>query len=177
MSPRLHLALWLGLSLVAAGCEDETSDSRPSAKQSTKAAKPTADADAPEEDPEAKYSYPPIGKRDPFRSFIVKGPSANASAEAAGPLQKHEIDQYKLAGIVWNVDEPRALVEDPEGQGHVVTLGTIIGKNWGKVTQIKPEELVITEEYRDPIENELIIHEVTMRLPVDPDSANQKKKG
>jgi Tfp pilus assembly protein PilP len=47
----------------------------------------------------------------------------------------------------------------------VVELGTLIGKNWGKVTQIKPQELIITEEYRDPIENELIINEVTMRLP------------
>ena len=68
---------------------------------------------------------------------------------------------------------PRALVEDPDGIGHVVDIGTLIGKNWGKVTQIKPEEIVITEEYRDPIENELIINEITMRLP-DPAEGNKK---
>ena len=60
------------------------------------------------------------------------------------------------------------------GVGHVVDLGTLIGKNWGKVTQIKPEEIVITEEYRDPIENELIINEVTMRLPVIEDTTKKK---
>ena len=73
---------------------------------------------------------------------------------------------------MWNIGAPRAMVEDPEGVGHIVELGTLIGKNWGKVTQIKPTELIITEEYRDPIENELIINEVTMRLP-DPNEADK----
>ena len=63
--------------------------------------------------------------------------------------------------------------EDPDRIGHVMEIGTYIGKNWGKVTQIKPEEIVITEEYRDPIENELIINEITMRLP-DPAEGDKK---
>lgn len=179
MSPHRRLSFLLAGALAAAGCTEETSDTRPSEKSTTRASKAADLADAPDEDPEAKYSYPPIGKRDPFRSFIVKGPNNSNSSEASGPLQKHDIDQYKLTGIVWDIDEPKALVEDPDGRGHVISLGTIIGKNWGKVTQIKPEALVITEEYRDPIENELIIHEVTMALPKldDEETAGQKKKG
>jgi type IV pilus assembly protein PilP len=116
------------------------------------------------EEPVDDYSYVSIGKRDPFRSFITKEVQVPVGG-AVGPLQLHEIDQYQLRGIVWNIGEPRAMVEDPQGVGHVVELGTLIGKNWGKVTQIKPNALIITEEYRDPIENELIINEVTMRLP------------
>ena len=112
-----------------------------------------------------RYSYNAVGKRDPFRSFISRMVVVDSGEEALGPLQIHEIDQYRLRGIVWNIGAPRALVEDPDGIGHVVDIGTLIGKNWGKVTQIKPEEIVITEEYRDPIENELIINEITMRLP------------
>ena len=113
----------------------------------------------------ARYSYNAVGKRDPFRSFISRMVVVDSGEDALGPLQVHEIDQYRLRGIVWNIGAPRALVEDPDGIGHVVDIGTLIGKNWGKVTQIKPEEIVITEEYRDPIENELIINEITMRLP------------
>ncbi len=121
----------------------------------------------------ARYSYNAVGKRDPFRSFISRMVIVEGEEGAVGPLQLHEIDQYRLRGIIWNIGTPRALVEDPDEIGHVVDIGTLIGKNWGKVTQIKPEEIVITEEYRDPIENELIINEITMRLP-DPAEGNKK---
>ena len=119
---------------------------------------------AEDEEPVKRYSYNSIGKRDPFRSFIAREVVVEGGGPL-GPLQLHEIDSYRLRGIIWNITAPRALVEDPDGMGHVVDLGTLIGKNWGKVTQIKPEEIIITEEYRDPIENELIINEITMRLP------------
>lgn len=171
-----RLLLFGGLALLMVGplgCAGDPAPppaARPSARP---AAAPPAE---PEElvtaqEPVDDYSYVSIGKRDPFRSFIsevVVVPEGGA----VGPLQLHEIDQYQLRGIVWNVGEPKAMVEDPEGVGHVVELGTLIGKNWGKVTQIKPNALIITEEYRDPIENELIINEVTMRLP-DPSTGRQ----
>jgi type IV pilus assembly protein PilP len=118
-----------------------------------------------EEEPGVRFSYNMIGKRDPFRSFISIEVVRGDSDSPLGPLQLHEIDQYTLAGVVWNMDEPMALIEDPEGIGHVVELGTLVGKNWGRITQINPTELIITEEYRDPIENELIINEITMLLP------------
>ena len=121
----------------------------------------------------ARYSYNAVGKRDPFRSFISRMIVVDGGEDALGPLQVHEIDKYRLRGIIWNIGAPRALVEDPDGIGHVVDIGTLIGRNWGKVTQIKPEEIVITEEYRDPIENELIINEITMRLP-DPGEKAKK---
>ncbi len=110
------------------------------------------------------YSYSSIGKRDPFRSFIQKEVIVSHDGGALGPLQLHEIDSYVLTGIISNPSAPHALVRDPDGTGHVVELGTLVGRNWGKVTEIKPSEIVITEEYRDPIENELIIHEVKMSL-------------
>jgi len=122
-------------------------------------------ASAVEEEAGEKFTYNMIGKRDPFRSFISIEVVRGDTDSPLGPLQLHEIDQYQLAGVVWNMDAPKALIEDPEGVGHVVELGTLVGKNWGRITQIKPSELIITEEYRDPIENELIINEITMQLP------------
>ena len=127
---------------------------------SKKATNPLDDAIAAQEE----YVYNPIGRRDPFRSFIQKEVVVNHDGGALGPLQLHEIDSYKLTGIVSNPSAPHALVRDPDGTGHVVELGTLVGRNWGKVTEIKSSEIVITEEYRDPIENELIIHEVKMAL-------------
>jgi type IV pilus assembly protein PilP len=143
-----------------------TSTARPTrAARDTGPAEPIIEEVDEEEEPGTRYSYNSIGKRDPFRSFIQKEVIVVGDGGPLGPLQLHEIDAYALRGIIWNIQGPRALVEAPDGQGHVAELGTLIGKNWGKITQIKPDEIIITEEYRDPIENELIINEITMRLP------------
>lgn len=111
------------------------------------------------------YSYNPIGKRDPFRSFIARDVVAPLDAGELGPLQMWELDQFRLVAIVWGQDRSTAMVQDPEGIGHVVEVGTLIGKNWGRVTQIRAEELVVTEEYRDEIENRLIVNEIPVKLP------------
>jgi type IV pilus assembly protein PilP len=163
--------------LLIAACPEEEAPAEKAVVAAAKKVEAATKEEAPApEGTEPRYTYQPIGKRDPFRSFLtLGGPTAAQIDGPLGPLQEHEIDQYKLRGIVWNVDAPRGLVEAPDGTGHVVEIGTVIGKNWGKITQIKPESLIITEEYRDPIENELIVHEVTMRLPVV-DGEDEKKK-
>jgi len=111
---------------------------------------------------QAEYVYNPVGKRDPFRSFLVAG--ERTTSEQRVPTQKYELDQYALVGIIWGVDRPRALVEDPEGVGHVMELGTYIGKNWGKVTQISADKVVVTEEYTT-LDGELSINNIALTLP------------
>lgn len=115
-------------------------------------ARPAASIDAPAaglaDDSEIAYVYSPIGKRDPFRSLfdvLQQGPETDQLTE----LQRFELDQLKLVGIVSRIATPYALVEDPEGKGHTLTRGKLIGKNWGRVSQITPECVVIKEEYRD----------------------------
>ena len=110
-----------------------------------------------------EYSYNPIGKRDPFRSFLNLD-GGKKVIESASPLQKYEIDQYQLVGIIWGVERSRALVQDPEGVGHVMEIGTYIGKNWGKVTQINSSEVVVTEEYQT-VDGELVVNNINMTLP------------
>jgi type IV pilus assembly protein PilP len=109
----------------------------------------------------AEYVYNPIGKRDPFRTFIAT--AEDEEIRSPTPLQRYELEQYKLTGIVWGVDRPRALVEDPEGMGHVIELGTYIGKKWGKVTQITSNQLVVTEEYLTP-EGALVVNPIEIKL-------------
>ena len=84
------------------------------------------------------------------------------------PLQKYEIDEYRLVGIIWGIDRPRALVEDPDLVGHVMEIGTYIGKNWGKVTQITSTEVVVTEEYQT-MDGDLVVNPIRMVLPVSAD--------
>ena len=112
----------------------------------------------------AEYSYNPIGKRDPFRSFTsieVVRPDSIVASE----LQNWELDQLRLVGVLGGGDGPTAMVEDPKGKGHIVHHGDLIGKKWGKVTQIKSDEIIVTEEFRDPVENRPITNEYSMKLP------------
>jgi type IV pilus assembly protein PilP len=135
------------------------------------AAGPAADAapaPAAAEAPVEEYTYNPIGKRDPFRSFLAEGVRADDEVPRT-PLQRFEIDQYALVGIIWGIDRPRALVEDPEKTGHVMEIGTYVGRNWGKVTQITDSEVVVTEEFQT-LGGDLVVNTIRMKLPIQEDT-------
>ncbi len=166
-------ALFLGLLVATgAGCGEEAPRRAPEtpagkpAKEKAEGKKGKAgDAKKTEGEEEGErltYSYNPIGKRDPFRSFITKD-SVAIENRPETPLQKYEIDQFRLVAIIWGIDDPVAMVEDPEGMGHFLRKGTLIGKNWGKVVRISPTEVIVAEEYRD-FEGKLIVNEIPLKL-------------
>jgi type IV pilus assembly protein PilP len=138
-------------------------------------APPPGGAAAPAKDAKAKaettaqqpelYVYNPIGKRDPFRTFLARDDDEEGGPPRT-PLQTYDIDQYLLVGIIWGIDRPRALVEDPTGEGWVMEIGTYIGKNWGKVTQITSDVVVVTEEYQT-MDGRLVVNPIHMRLPAE----------
>ncbi|MCK6550256.1 pilus assembly protein PilP, partial [Myxococcota bacterium] len=101
-----------------------------------------------EEVSEIAYAYSPIGKRDPFRSLFDQLRREEQNQQLT-ELQTFEVDQLKLVAIVSRIATPYAMVEDPTGKGHTLTRGTLIGKNWGRVSEINPDCVVIKEEYRD----------------------------
>lgn len=159
-------SLLLLLAVGSPGCGGGDDADNPAAagnvQQPKAPAKAGDEAAGEDETSDADYVYNPIGKRDPFRSFITS--TEDEEIRSPTPLQKYEIDQYTLSGIVWGVDRPRALVEDPTGEGHVVELGTYIGKNWGKVTQITSHVVVVTEEYLTP-DGALVVNPIEIELP------------
>ena len=122
------------------------------------------DKDVSLEEEEDEYDYNPIGKRDPFKSFLsLASDNDNESSVPRTALQKYDIGQYTLVGIIWGMERPRALVQDPEKQGHVMELGTYVGKNWGKVTNISDNRVIITEEYTTN-QGELVVETIELRL-------------
>ena len=64
------------------------------------------------------------------------------------PLQKYELEEYFLTGIISGIDRPRALFQDPQGQGHVAELGCYIGKHNGRVTEIEEGFIIVVEEIK-----------------------------
>ena len=136
-------------SKAAAGLARLTGSQIPSAPapaaEPTPSAGPTVVSD---EEPDIAYAYSPIGKRDPFRSLFEQLQLEEAQQQLTD-LQRYELDQLKLVAIVSRIATPYAMVEDPKGKGHSLTRGTLIGKNWGRVSSITSECVTVKEEYRD----------------------------
>ncbi|MFH1465794.1 MAG: pilus assembly protein PilP [Pseudomonadota bacterium] len=99
--------------------------------------------------PAEPWSYNPIGKRDPYRSFVpAEPPHRERCPEGSGRVQCWPLEQLRLTGIVWG-EHTEVLLEDPEGQGHVLGLNDYVGSGWGRITNIASDHVVVTEEYLD----------------------------
>jgi len=95
-----------------------------------------------------------IGKIDPFESLFREKPvSVKAKKKKKRipqtPLERIDLSQLKLVGIVLSENGNKALMEDSRGKGYVVRKGTYIGVNSGKVVQINKDRIVIEEEFED----------------------------
>lgn len=113
----------------------------------------TRDAAYPEWMAPSPYAYSPEGKPDPFVPFI----QAIVEQEAQGPempqrpltpLERIEIRQLSLVGIIWRDDSPNessAMVELPDGKGFILRTGTRVGRNHGQVVEILPHQVVVSE--------------------------------
>ena len=113
--------------------------------------------EAEPEVPVDTYYYNPAGKRDPFQSFMAQQKKSGETLGAdAPPLQRYDVDKFVLKGVIWDTSTPRALLIDPDRIGHVVHIGSYVGRNWGKVTSITQDGLVVTEEYQT-IDGELVV--------------------
>jgi type IV pilus assembly protein PilP len=155
----------LALTLAACG-------SPPPPKPAPKSApKPPPVPELAEVAPQETYAYSPIGKRDPFRSPIddlvvaIKG-------ELQCPLCKWEVDQLHLVAVVTGTGNPVAMVEDPDGVGHVVRQGTQVGKHNGKVTAIRRDELLVVETTHDTF-GKTISNKTLLKIPRNPADATQ----
>lgn len=119
---------------------------------------------APAQPETARFS--PAGKRDPFRPYNLRTSTTSRPRENLSPLERFELNQLRLVGIVWDVKEPRAMIEDTAGLGYIVTVGTPIGSNEGKVKAIHRNEVVVEESYED-FSGAKKKREVNIKLAVD----------
>lgn len=92
------------------------------------------------------YIYDPKGRRDPFRPYVETAPLEQG--ELSGPLlplQQFDLDQLTLVGIIWNVNDPKAMFVDPRKQVHVVRRDERIGRRSGYIAVIREGEVVVVE--------------------------------
>jgi Tfp pilus assembly protein PilP len=101
----------------------------------------------PETSPVAQALKP--NSRDPFRPTTLRTKVNGPARENLSPLERFDLGQLKIVGIVWDIREPRAMIEDAAGLGYVVKIGTPIGSNDGKVKAIRRDHVIVEETYED----------------------------
>lgn len=137
--------------------------------QSGKASKPMAAVRPP---------YNPEGKIDPFSPLFRQEPEIQpVETSAKGktkrperprtPLERLELGQLKLVAIVFTDELRKALVEEASGKGYVVELGTSIGRERGKVVEIKKDRLIIQQEGEDDF-GDVVVRKKELKLQKPP---------
>jgi type IV pilus assembly protein PilP len=79
------------------------------------------------------------------------------------PLQRYDLGELKFVGMIWGPKGAHALVEDAEGKGYTVTVGTKIGRGGGVVTRISDGVILVKEEFRD-FTGTKVVRESSMKL-------------
>lgn len=159
---RWFLGLAVACSLVACGSKEAGQ----AAPETPRTVKKASSAATQQQDATPQFSYSPVGKRDPFYSYLaeVQATSEVQNERKREATETFELDQYRLTGLVTGTAQPRAMVEDPDGKGHVITINSRLGKRGGIVTRISNEGIIVTEEFRTPTGDKVRVP-ITIKLP------------
>lgn len=65
------------------------------------------------------------------------------------PLEKLDLSQLKLVGIVRTPNGNKAMVEEASGKGYIIDKGTYIGIHSGQVVEIQKDRIVVEEKDKD----------------------------
>ncbi len=161
------------VSLTAVGCGkgSPSRNSSPSASSRAPATVAKAKAKAKKSSVESaeavpvevEYSYRAEGRRDPFESLIKgtevvappprkEGPFvAVVEGGEFSPLERYDLEELRLVGIIDAGGTYRGLVEVADGKSYFLAAGTRVGRNGGVVSRVLEDRVVITETYRNPL--------------------------
>ena len=144
--------LLAGVMIALVGCSEPqkapTPASQPVQKQPIVSAPTrTIEVAKAEEKYAPVYNYNPAGRRDPFAPIIIKESKKGKGGDRP-PLERYNINEFKLTGIMWGGFGFNAMLEGPDGKGYFVRVGTILGPNRGVVKKITQNTMVVEEKYK-----------------------------
>lgn len=107
-------------------------------------------------------AYAPGDRVDPFEPLFREEPERRQEEEAEAeedapeqpkrrltPLERLDLSQLKLVGIIRAPSGDRALVEEASGKGYIITRGTYIGIHSGQVVEIQEDGVIVEEKHED----------------------------
>jgi type IV pilus assembly protein PilP len=101
--------------------------------------------------------YDPAGKIDPFKPLFKEKPElksksaeyADTESKGTTPLEKIDLSQLKVTGVILAASGNKALVREASGRGHVVSKGTPIGIHGGRVAGVLKDKVIVKERMKD----------------------------
>jgi type IV pilus assembly protein PilP len=118
------------------------------------------------------YSYDPRGKLDPFKSLfetetqrLVGRKTVKKKRLPLTPLQRIDLGQLKLVGVILSPTGNKALVEEPSGKGYIISRGTYVGTNFGRVSRVLKDKVIVEEEAEDFLSGKMKLHKRELRFP------------
>lgn len=114
--------------------------------------------------------------RDPFRPFTLDlQPKKVAEDEFLTPLQRYDLQQLTVVGVLLDLEPPRAMVQDDAGMGYIVTPGTLIGRRSGVVTDVQSRQVLIEETFVDFYGREQV-RKAVLTMPEDESDSTPGRK-
>lgn len=102
--------------------------------------------------------YNPENKIDPFMPLFREGPKEEVEISQKvererrvprTPLERIDLSQLKLVGIIQSPGGNKGLVEEASGKGYIISMGSYMGTNGGRVVEISKDRVIVEEEVDD----------------------------
>lgn len=91
--------------------------------------------------------YQSSGKRDPFKPFIKEPKEKEAViSETTPPIKRFPLDEYRIVGIVWVDNIPKAMVVDPEKNTYFLGKSDEIGNKNGVILEVSENGILVNEK-------------------------------
>lgn len=88
---------------------------------------------------------------DPFKPFIKTGLEKPKTKDNLLPIQRVNLSELTLKGIIYVPKHPMALINDNSGKAYIIKIGDPIGP-LGHVQSITKEKVIVKEVYTDIFE-------------------------
>jgi Tfp pilus assembly protein PilP len=102
--------------------------------------------------------YNPESKIDPFMPLFRDGPKEEIEISQKvererrvprTPLERIDLSQLKLVGIIQASGGNKGLVQEASGKGYIISMGTYMGTHGGRVVNIANDRVIVEEEVDD----------------------------
>lgn len=109
------------------------------------------------------FIYDPKNRKDPFSPNFETGMEEGSKLQSPLlPLQRFNLNEIQLVGIIWGVEKPQAMFMDPTKRVHIIGKNERIGRNNGYIAVIREGEVVIVEPIRR--DDEVVYNSTVMRI-------------
>jgi type IV pilus assembly protein PilP len=103
------------------------------------------------------YFYDHGGRRDPFAPIIqLEGKPRIGENVTLPPLERVNVSEINLIGIMWGGFGYTAMVQTPDGKGYTIRQGSRVGPNDGVVTLVTENTVVVREQFSDAYGNKQV---------------------